>query len=149
MRDIVIEQTIPFPREMVWDALTDADQLAEWLMPNDFRPEIGHAFTFRTKPAPGFDGIVHCTVKALDAPSRLVWTWKGGGIDTIVTFQLHDAAGGETLLRFRHAGFAGFSNIMPRLVLGSGWKSLIRRKLPEMLANRGSSAASSASRPPR
>ena len=136
MRDIVIEQTLPFPREMVWEALTDSDQLAAWLMPNDFRPEVGHSFTFRTKPAPGFDGIVQSTVKALEAPARLVLTWKGGGIDTIVSFELEDA-GHATRLRLTHSGFKGFSAVMPRLVLGSGWKSLVRKKLPGLLASRG------------
>lgn len=136
MRDIVIEQTLPFPREMVWEALTDSDQLAAWLMPNDFRPEVGHSFTFRTKPAPGFDGIVQSTVKVLEAPVRLVLTWTGGGIDTIVSFELEDE-GHATHLRLTHSGFKGLSAIMPRLVLGSGWKSLIRKKLLDFLARIG------------
>ncbi|WFE74001.1 SRPBCC domain-containing protein [Roseinatronobacter sp. S2] len=136
MRDIVIEQTLPFPRDMVWAALIDSDQLAAWLMPNDFRPEVGHSFTFRTKPAPGFDGIVQSTVKVLEAPSRLVLTWTGGGIDTLVSFELEDA-GIATHLRLTHSGFKGLSAIVPRLVLGTGWKSLIRKKLPALLASRG------------
>ena len=105
-------------------------------MPNDFRPEVGHSFTFRTKPAPGFDGIVQSTVKALEAPARLVLTWKGGGIDTIVSFELEDA-GHATRLRLTRSGFKGFSAVMPRLVLGSGWKSLVCKKLPGLLASRG------------
>jgi len=36
--------------------------MADWLMPNDFQPRLGHKFQFRTKPAPGFDGIVNCEV---------------------------------------------------------------------------------------
>lgn len=136
MRDIVIEQTLPFPREMVWDALTDAEQLSAWLMPNDFRPVVGHAFTFRTDPAPGFDGIVHSIVEAIEPPARLALTWRGGGIDTQVIFTLADE-GGQTRLLLRHEGFRGFSNLMPRLILGGGWKSLIRRKLPAFLAGRG------------
>lgn len=134
MRDIVIEHVLPFPREMVWSALTEADQLAAWLMPNDFRPEVGHAFTFRTKPAPGFDGIVHSTVRELLPPSKLVFTWRGGGIDTLVTFELEDDTAGRTRLRLTHAGFSGFSNVLPRIVLGSGWKSLLAKKLPGHLA---------------
>lgn len=139
MRDIVIEQTIPFPREMVWDAITDPDQLAAWLMPNDFRPEVGHDFTFCTKPAPGFDGIVHSTVKAVEPPSRLVLTWRGGGVDTLVTFELEEI-GIATRIRLRHEGFAGLSNLIPRIVLGSGWKSLIGKKLPTLLAARRKAA---------
>lgn len=132
MRDILIEQTVPFPREMVWQALTDPEQLGAWLMPNDFQPVVGRRFSFRTQPGPGFDGIVHCTVKALEPPARLVWTWQGGGIDTIVSFELRETGQG-TNLRLRHSGFAGLSNILPRLVLGGGWKSLLRKKLPGLL----------------
>lgn len=133
MRDIMIDHFLGFPREMVWDALTDPDQLGAWLMPNDFRPEVGHDFTFRTDPAPGFDGVVQSKVLAVEPPSRLALSWRGGGIDTVVTFDLEDAAGG-TRLRLRHEGFHGLSNLMPRLILGGGWKSLIRKKLPGHLA---------------
>lgn len=135
MRDIVIEQVLPFPREMVWAALTEADQLGAWLMPNDFRLEPGHAFTFRTDPAPGFDGIVHADVRVIEPPSKLVIGWRGGGIDTVVTFLLEEA-GGHTRLHLRHAGFKGLGNLIPRLVLGGGWKSLLGKKLPAYLARR-------------
>jgi uncharacterized protein YndB with AHSA1/START domain len=60
--DIDETANYPHPVERVWAALTSSDALAVWLMPNDFKPVVGHRFTFRTKPAPGFDGIVHCEV---------------------------------------------------------------------------------------
>jgi len=39
-------------------------------MPNDFKPVVGHAFTFRTEPVSqhGFDGVVHCEVLDLEPP---------------------------------------------------------------------------------
>ena len=69
-------------------ALTDRAALAAWLMPNDFLPEVGHRFAFRTKPAPGFDGTVHCEVLTVDPPRELAYSWVGGGIDTVVRFTL-------------------------------------------------------------
>ena len=128
MRDIVVVRDVAYPREMVWEALTDGRQLAAWLMPNDFRPEVGHRFTFTTKPAPGFDGVVRCEVLDLRAPERLVFTWKGGALDTVISFDLADTAAG-TRITLSHAGFAGASNLLPRVVLGFGWKSLLSRKL--------------------
>lgn len=128
MRDIVVSREVAFPREMVWAALTDSRQLAAWLMPNDFRPEVGHRFTFTTKPAPGFDGVVRCQVFDLRAPERLAFSWQGGALDTVVSFDLAQTAGG-TRITLRHAGFAGASNLLPRVILGFGWASLLSRKL--------------------
>jgi uncharacterized protein YndB with AHSA1/START domain len=75
-----IEKTTwcPHPPERVWRALTDAEALARWLMPNDFAPKVGHAFTMQTKPGPGFDAVVRCEVLELDAPRVMVWRWQGG-----------------------------------------------------------------------
>jgi uncharacterized protein YndB with AHSA1/START domain len=56
--DIDATVVYPHPIDQVWAALTSSAALAAWLMPNDFQPEVGRTFTFTTKPAPGFDGIV-------------------------------------------------------------------------------------------
>jgi uncharacterized protein YndB with AHSA1/START domain len=102
-------------------------------MANDFEPRLGHTFTFRTKPAPGFDGIVHCEVTALEPPSCLSYTWRGGGIDTVVTWTLERVAAG-TRLRLRHDGFKGVrGTILRKLVLGPGWQKMFDRKLPAVL----------------
>lgn len=98
------------PPARVWRALTDSDALAAWLMPNDFRPELGHRFTFRTQPIPPyFDGIVHCEVIELEPPKSLAYTWTGlPGMNTTVRWDLTEAeqdgvAG--TLLVCVHSGF--------------------------------------------
>lgn len=132
MKDILIRRTLGFPRTMVWEALTTSHHLAAWLMPNDFRPVLHHSFTFRTAPAPGFDGIVQCNVLEITPPARLKISWKGGALDTIVTFELEEK-GGETQLTLSHAGFEGLSNMIPRVALGLGWKDLLAKKLPTYL----------------
>jgi uncharacterized protein YndB with AHSA1/START domain len=100
------ELVFPDTREDVWRALTDSAILAEWLMPNDFEPSVGHQFTFRTEPNPqaGFDGIVHCEVLECAPPSRLAYSWAGGGIDTRVTYQLEPDGDGTRVL-FEQSGF--------------------------------------------
>jgi uncharacterized protein YndB with AHSA1/START domain len=60
--------------------------MADWLMPNDFTPELGHCFQFRTKPVPGFDSIVNCKVLEINPPRKLVLSWRGGPLDTTVSF---------------------------------------------------------------
>ena len=132
MSSIAIERTFPHPREKVWRAVTTQEALATWLMPNDFELRVGHEFTFRTEPAPGFDGIVHCRVLEIEPPSRLVFTWKGGPIDTIVTFRLHEVRGG-TRFRMEQSGFEGFKARLVSKMLKSGGRSIYGKKLPEYL----------------
>lgn len=119
------------PREMVWRALTDSEALSAWLMPNDFRAEIGHRFTFRTDPAPGFDGTVHAEVLALDEPSLWRVSWRGGGLDTILEIRLEEVPGG-TRLQLEHSGFRT-RDIVPRVILGMGWSRLLKTKLDHHL----------------
>jgi len=143
MRDIVITRTLPYPRQMVWESLTDPVLLADWLMENDFSPCAGHEFTFRTDPAPGFDGIVHCRVLVVDEPRRLEMTWRGGPLDTVLAYELEETAAG-TVLNLRHSGFKGLGNLMPRIVLGLGWKKNIDKRLHRVLDMRRQRSTSKA-----
>lgn len=63
-REIKHQFTFPQPKEVVWDHLTTTELLAQWLMPNDFQPIVGHKFTLQTKPKTkfAFDGIIYCEV---------------------------------------------------------------------------------------
>jgi len=124
MTEIHIEEIYPYPRERVWRALTDSRAMADWLMPNNFEPRVGHKFEMRTKPAPGFDGIVRCEVTVVEPPERLSFTWSGGGNDTLVTFTLASVDQG-TRLTLVHSGFKGLKGWMVSKLLGSGWRSRI------------------------
>lgn len=133
-RDLVFERVYPYTPEQVWDALTDPAALSDWLMDNDFQPYIGHHFTFRTKRAPGFDGIVYCEVTAVDKPNRLSYTWQAANMKqaTTVTWHLAPIAEG-TRLRLEHRGFEGLAAIAISYILGSGWGRLLRDALPAWL----------------
>jgi uncharacterized protein YndB with AHSA1/START domain len=48
---VVVECDLAEPPEKVWRALTTPAVLAEWLMPNEIRPEVGARFSLRTAPA--------------------------------------------------------------------------------------------------
>ena len=132
-RDLRFEEQYPHPPERVWEAITDSAALAEWLMPNDFQPKLGHRFQFRTKPQPGFDGIVNCEVIELDPPRRLAYTWKGGPLDTVVTITLTPHEGGTKLI-LEHRGFRGARGMMISVMMSSGWGSkILKQRLPEVL----------------
>jgi uncharacterized protein YndB with AHSA1/START domain len=103
------EIVIPQPREQVWRAITDSDILAEWMYPNDFKPRVGHCFTFQVPPNPkaSFDGLkVRCEVLACEPPDRLEFSWSAGGPveNTRVSFRL-EPDGDGTRVFFEHAGF--------------------------------------------
>lgn len=132
-RKLRFEAVYPFPPEQVWVALTDSEALADWLMPNDFRPVVGHRFNFRTKPAPGFDGVVHCEVLTLDPPKRIAFSWKGGGIDTVVSFDLAPVGNGTRVV-MEQAGFTGMRGLMVSTILKPGWKGMVRKKLPDAVS---------------
>lgn len=120
---------------MVWEHLTNAGLLAQWLMPNDIRPVVGHQFRFKARPMPkfGFDGIVHCEILEVIPHRRLVYSWRGGSLDSIVTWTL-DATDKGTILTLEHKGFDGFKNLLPYFIMGRGWvkigKKLFRQLNP-------------------
>ena len=92
--------------EKVWRALTDPVLLAEWLLPVvDLKLEPGAAFTFKTQPYPGWDGIVNCRILEIEAQKKISYTWVVGfGLDTVVTFTLTPTPSG-THLSLVQSGF--------------------------------------------
>lgn len=135
---IVCEVVYPYPIWTVWKALTSAEALAQWLMPNDFAPILGHRFTFQTAPRMGWNGVVQCEVVALDPPKHIAYSWCGGSpaFTTLVAFTL-TALAEQTQLRLEHSGFAGAGDtgLNVRDILGRGWRShILQKSLPEVLA---------------
>lgn len=45
-RSVVKERNLRHPPEKVWRALTQQHLIEDWMMENDFRPEVGHRFAF-------------------------------------------------------------------------------------------------------
>jgi uncharacterized protein YndB with AHSA1/START domain len=109
-RSIVIEREIPQPIAKVWRALTEGHLIAEWLMANDFRAEVGHRFTFRAEPNPHWNGVTECEVLAVEPQHTLSYSWNASGAEaanglkTVVTFTLVPAGKG-VLLRMEQSGF--------------------------------------------
>jgi uncharacterized protein YndB with AHSA1/START domain len=103
-RTLVIEREMPHPPEKIWRALTEGALIEEWLMSNDFKPVVGHRFTFRATPVPNWNGVIECEVLAVEPNARLAYSWGTLGIGTAVTFTLTPTAGG-THLRMEQSGF--------------------------------------------
>jgi uncharacterized protein YndB with AHSA1/START domain len=134
---ITMERVFPHSPEKVWRALTETDLIILWLMSNDFRPVVGHSFTFRVStPCPSsgkWDGIVHGRVLECAPLRRLSYSWKTSrsrfndgpvsGLDTVVTWSLERTKGG-TLLRLVHEGFRS-ENASAFDILRGGWAEKI------------------------
>jgi uncharacterized protein YndB with AHSA1/START domain len=133
--EIKVQRDYAHPPERVWRALTEPEAMSAWLMASDFRPQVGHKFRFRAKPQPGWRGIVDCEVLEVDPPRRLSYTWQGdeNGRTTIVTWVLEALPGGGTRLRLEHTGFRGLGGLFHKLLLGSGWKGMLRSRLGTVL----------------
>jgi uncharacterized protein YndB with AHSA1/START domain len=139
-RDIIQKWFLPHPTETVWEFLTDAELLAQWLMENDFKPVVGHNFKFYTMPRIkfGFDGNVYCEVLEVVPNKRLSYSWKGGPgkgkitLDSVVTWTLTETEKGTELL-LEHTGFKGMKNFFAYVFMNKGWAGKIRKRLLERL----------------
>ena len=134
-RSIVVEEDLPHAPEKVWRALTDAQLVSEWLMPNTLLPIVGHRFTFKSKPMGDWDGVVHCEVLNADPPRLLRYSWKGGSniaearapaLDSVVTWTLTAIATG-TRLKLEHAGFETPRNDFAYEIMSPGWGRALQR----------------------
>ena len=99
LRTVTVERDIPFPPEKIWRALTQPHLIQEWLMKNDFAPDVGRKFTLT-----GDWGSVDCEVLEVEPNKSLSYSWNAMGLESTVTFTLSKTATG-TRLRMDQAGF--------------------------------------------
>lgn len=127
---IYVDEFLPHPPEKVWRALTEPDLIARWLMPNDFRLEVGHTFTFQGHPIPaaGFAGTGHSEVLEFVPEKMLRIAWRAApgdasGLNSTVTFTL-EPEGRGTRLFLAHEGFDPGDpyQVMARRLMGNGWR---------------------------
>ena len=105
-RSVIVEREFAFPPEKLWRALTQPHLIEEWLMKNDFKPEVGHSFNLRGE----WGGVLDCKVLAVEPNKTLSYTWDFANDDpayslkSVVTFTLTPTDTG-THLRMEQAGF--------------------------------------------
>jgi len=105
-RTVVIERDIAHPPEKLWRALTQPHLMDEWLMKNDFKPDVGHKFNLRGE----WGGVLDCEVLEVEPPETLSYSWDykhedpAYNLRSVVTFTLTKTATG-THLRVEQTGF--------------------------------------------
>ncbi|KQS84223.1 MULTISPECIES: SRPBCC family protein [unclassified Rhizobium] len=148
-QDIVIDEIFPHAPETIWKALTSGDLIARWLMPpTGFAPVEGTRFTFQTKAAGAWDGVIHCQVLQVIPSERFAYAWKGGHadnvgygslLDTVVTWVLTKAETG-TRVRLVHSGFLLPKNETAYSNMSNGWKKVVRNLDAVAAEEQGSNA---------
>jgi uncharacterized protein YndB with AHSA1/START domain len=134
-RSVVVEREMPHPPERLWRALTQPHLLEEWLMKNDFRPEIGHKYNLRTTPYGNWNGVIESEVLAIEPNKALTYTWDSGEgpmrVTSVVTWTLTPTATG-THLRMEQSGFR---SDQPQNFQGAkyGWQNFFG-KLEQLMA---------------
>lgn len=128
LKTITHQFSFPHPVETVWEYLTSSELMALWLMKNDFKPIVGHAFQFRTGPIPAldFDGIFYCKVLEIVPFKHLSYSWNSGPgngkitLESIVNWNLKSTEKG-TDLHLEHSGFSKKENLEFYKALLLGW----------------------------
>ena len=103
-------------------------------MKNDFKPVVGHQFTFKSSPYPAieFDGNVYCEVLEISAPKKISYSWKFGPgtgetiINSLVVWTLTPKDGGTELLLV-HSGFTDSRQIPAYDAMNAGWQTNINK----------------------
>jgi uncharacterized protein YndB with AHSA1/START domain len=104
---VVIECDLPDSPEKVWRALTERELLAQWIMPNDMKPEVGARFRFRPTEEEGGRAEVECEVLEAEPNRTLRWRQRErdgsdaalAPVESVVSFELQEIPGGGTHLR--------------------------------------------------
>lgn len=130
---VTVEREIPHPPEKLWRALTQPQLIEEWLMKNNFRPELGHRFNL----SGDWGGVLDCEVLEIEPHKSLSYTWDFVNDDpafnlrSVVTFTLTPTDRG-THLRVEQTGFRPEQ----KQAFGgarAGWKHFLT-KLDDLLA---------------
>ncbi|UUU38359.1 SRPBCC family protein [Streptomyces sp. NBC_00162] len=138
-----VDQFLPHPPAKVWRALTEPDLIAQWLMPSDFRLEVGHRYTMTSLPRPntGYSGTTAAEVLAYETGRMLSVRWTdasgspdAGRADWTITWTL-EPEGRGTRLFLVHEGFDPDdpAQMRARTIMGGGWRSHVMDSLSAVL----------------
>jgi uncharacterized protein YndB with AHSA1/START domain len=120
-KPVRLVRTLPYAPEVVWDALTDPQRLAEWMGENDFAPRVGHSFALCLGRRAGWDGVLRCRVLTLAPPRRLVFSCASDlARRGTVTISLTPVTGGTRLV-LEHEGLGQRGRGLFAILLPPAW----------------------------
>jgi len=140
-----LDRVLPAPRQLVFRACTEPDELAQWWGPHGFTtPEVdldlrvGGGYRFGMQPPDGELFHLSGEFREIEPPARLVYTFRWEEPDpedreTLVTMTLQDR-GDSTEVALVQSGFATEAR---RALHVDGWTDCLER-LQELLSSRRS-----------
>lgn len=135
MNDVIAREfELDHPIQVVWNAITQGEEISKWLMECEFVAEVGYNYTMKY----GDDRFTGEVLEVIPT-SRLVYSWVAGGTDveTLVEWNL-DFDNGKTRVTLRHSGISEYPKESLATTMfelfSEGWNGCIQR-LTEMLSN--------------
>ncbi|WDE09303.1 SRPBCC domain-containing protein [Thalassomonas viridans] len=141
-KPIVVEQTFNAPVTVVWQAITDKQQMQQWFFETitEFTPEVGFETEFNV-PCEGKNYLHMWKVTEVVPQLRLVYQWRYGGYpgDSAVSWELSEEEG-ITKLTFTHTGHETIQgdDIFSRENGVAGWRYFIQESLKAFLQPKNS-----------
>lgn len=105
---IQVKRTYQLPIRDVWEIITTQAYLSQWLMPGNFKAELGHSYIFNCEPNDTCgDGKVYGEVLEVNPPHSITFTWNSKDVsqETVVEFKLEESSDG-VCFNILHKGFA-------------------------------------------
>lgn len=148
-REIVISRVIAAPRELVWDAFTDPEQVVQWWGPRGFttttremRVAPGGIWRFVMHGPDGVDYENRIEFTDIVKPERLAYCHAGEGeaddvqFSTVVTFEAHPT-GTEVTLRMEFASADGRARVIDKYDAVEGGLQHIARLVRHVTSDPG------------
>jgi len=133
---LIIECTYHAPVSVVWQAITDKEQMKHWYFDiAEFKPRVGFEFTF-TGENEGRIYIHLCTITEVVPGKKLKHSWSYQDYQGLsyVTFELFPA-GTKTRLQLTHEGLETFPALpdFTRNNFKEGWTMIIATLLKDFV----------------
>ena len=131
----VIEKTYKAPRQKVWRAITNKEDMKQWYFDlPEFKPVVGFEFEFRGGKEDGVQYLHRCRITEVVPEKRLTYSWRYEGYEgmSFVTFELFDDGDKNTRVKLTHAGLDTFSKSIPdfdKKNFAEGWTEIIGSNL--------------------
>lgn len=136
---IIVSKLLDAPKERVWKALTDRDEMKGWYFDlKAFKPEVGFEFEFYGG-TPEKQYLHLCKIVEVVPGEKLAYSWRYDGYEgnSIVTFELSEE-GDKTKVTLTHTGVSSFPKDDPNFAVTSftaGWTYIIETSLPQYLSS--------------
>lgn len=127
--DVVLDFEFNHSVDKVWEALTNSEEIAQWIFENNLEPKVGHKFNFKSEPNEYWDGIIIGEVLSIDKPRLFSYSMGIPGETTTVVWTLDERDDGGTKLHFEQSGFSEETKAYEGAIEGakSSWEDSGRR----------------------